>query len=416
MRTRLVLLTMGLGFCLAMPLGGLAKAEDWPQWRGPGRDGHLAASALPEAWPKELKQQWKVEVGTGHSSPVVAGSRVYVFGRQDDREIVRALELADGRRLWSQSYAAPYEMSPPARGHGKGPKSTPVVADGKLFTLGISGILSAWDAASGKRLWQHEFSKTFDKTSPLYGTATSPAVEAGLLIAHVGGHNDGALTAFDAQSGEIKWQWAEDGPAYTSPILATLGGTRQIVTQSQNACIGVSAGDGSLLWSMPFKTQYDMNIVTPVLAGDLAVFSGFKKGTGAYRVEKGQDQWTLGELWQNPDFSMFMSSPVLVGKRLFGFAQDNRGQLFCLDVAGGKTLWTSDGRMGDNAALVSAGDAVLALTTGGELIVFDAGADRFDVLARYKVADTPTWAHPVVVGKRVLIKDESSLAAWTIGS
>lgn len=406
---------MVLACCLAVFAAGLSKADDWPQWRGPNRDGHLAGFVAPESWPEQLDRQWEVEVGPGHSSPVVVGNRVFLLSRQDDSEVVRSLNLADGSQRWSQSYPARYEMNPAARGHGKGPKSTPVVADGRLFTLGISGILSCWDADSGKRLWQHEFSSQFDKTSPLYGTAMSPLVDSGVLIAHVGGHNDGALTAFDPGTGQVRWQWDGDGPAYTSPIITTLAGTRQLITQSQAACIGVSPTDGRLLWEMPFETQYLMNIVTPVLERDLVVFSGYRKGTFGYRVGKRDGKWIIEEVWHNPDLSMFMSSPVKVGGRLLGFAQEKKGQFFSLDVSTGKTLWTSDGRMGDNAALLAASSSILALTTNAELIVFKADADAFDTLARYKVADTPTWAHPVVEGRNVLIKDRDSLALWSIG-
>jgi len=402
------------GCVLPVLAGGLSPAADWPQWRGPERDGTLVGFVVPETWPAELERLWKVEVGTGHSSPVVVGDRVFVFSREEENEMVRAVSLADGRALWSQSYPAPYEMNRAARSHGKGPKSTPVVADGRLFTLGISGILSGWDADSGQRLWQHEFSGRFKKTSPLFGTAMSPVVEAGLLIAHVGGHDGGALTAFDPQTGQVRWQWDEDGPAYTSPIVITPAGTRQVITQSQQACIGVSPADGSLLWKFPFETQYVMNVVTPVLLGDVVVFSGYRKGTTAYRLQKGDGRWSPEEVWHNGDLSMFMSSAVLVEKRLFGFAQEDKGQFFCLDATSGATLWTSEGRMGENAALVATDDVVLALSTNGELIVLGTDADRFDPAARYQVADTPTWAHPVVVGNRVLIKDKESLALWAI--
>ncbi len=412
---RLTLTVVWCAACLLLLAGSVSRAADWSQWRGPNRDGHVAGFTAPATWPSELKRLWKVEVGQGHSSPVVVGDRVFVFSRQEEEEVVRALALADGRTLWSGRYPAPYEMNPSARSHGKGPKSTPLAAGGRVFTLGISGILSGWEAETGKRLWQHEFSKTFEKTSPLFGTATSPMIDREMVIAHVGGHNDGALTAFDPETGQVKWQWDEDGPAYTSPIVATLDGTRQVITQSQSACVGVDPTDGSLLWSMPFTTQYVMNIVTPVLSGDLVVFSGFKKGTAAYRLEKGEAKWLLTEVWRNPDFSMFMSSPVLTGKRLVGFAQDNRGQLFCLDVAAGKTIWSSDGRMGDNAALVVAGDTVLALTTNAELLAVDPAAEEFQPLARYKVAETPTYAHPVVLGGRILVKDKDALALWTLG-
>jgi len=172
-------MAMGWGCCVAMLAGSLCLAKDWPQWRGPNRDGHVAGFVSPEAWPEKLTRQWKAEVGEGHASPVVVGDRVFVFGRQGEEEIVRAMSLADGREVWSQSYSAPYTMRSDAAPHGKGPKSTPVVSGGRLVTLGISGVLTCWDTRSGKLLWQHEFSNDFKRTWPLYGTAMSPVAERG---------------------------------------------------------------------------------------------------------------------------------------------------------------------------------------------------------------------------------------------
>ena len=156
-------------------------------------------------------------------------------------------------------------LCPVAKAHGKDPKSTPVLYNGNLYTWGITGILSCFDAKTGGRKWQQEFSKQFPKTALLFGTAMSPLVEDGLLIAHVGGHNVGALTAFDAETGDVRWRWNEDEPGYASPIVVGLQGARQIVTQAQNGLIGLSAATGGLLWRIPFTTAYDQNIVTPVV-------------------------------------------------------------------------------------------------------------------------------------------------------
>ena len=150
---------------------------DWPQWRGPARDGVVNFFREPAAWPERLTRKWKIPVGLGHSSPVYAGGRIYVFSRQQDREVVSSVNPEDGKILWSQSYPAPYKMNPAAVKHGEGPKSTPVVAGGKLYTLGISGILSCFDGASGAVRWRKEFSKQFKETSPLFGTAMSPVVD-----------------------------------------------------------------------------------------------------------------------------------------------------------------------------------------------------------------------------------------------
>ena len=332
---------------LAVSVSHSAKAADWNQWRGPDRDGLATGFQVPAVWPKELTLRWKVEVGSGHSSPVVAGGQVFVFSRQGDRETVRRLRLSDGREAWSQGYPAPFEMSPYAKAHGQGPKSTPVVFDGRLYTLGIGGILSCWDADSGKQLWQHDFAKKYPKGSSLwYGAATSPMIDAGLLVTYVGGRDEGALVALDRRTGEPRWQWDGDGAAYASPILATVGGMRQVVTQSQTACIGVATDDGKLVWKMPFTTEYDQNIVTPVARGDLVVFGGTGKPTAAYRITKAGGQWSLQPVWENDQLPLYMSSPVLVGDRLVGLTQRSKGQFFAVDFASGKTLWVSDGRHG----------------------------------------------------------------------
>ncbi len=393
---------------------GVVSAADWPGWRGPARDGYVPDFVPPGKWPEQLKKRWSVQVGEGHSSPVSAGDRIFVFTRQGEQEVVRALSATDGKELWADHYAAPYEMHRAARAHGKGPKSTPVVADGRLFTLGISGILTCWDAESGKRLWQHKFTDRFRHTSPLYGTATSPLVEGNLLIVHVGGHDDGALTAFDTATGQVRWQWTGDGPAYTSPIVATVGKTRQIITQSQEATIGVDVASGELLWQFPFETEYTMNIVTPVLVGDVAVFSGFRKGTFAYRIAESDGRWQPEPLWHNSQVSMFMSSPVVIGRRLLAFSHQSRGRFVCLELDSGKTVWTSDGRMGENAALLVIGDKLLALTTESQLWVIDPAAEQFKVIARYGVADTPTWAHPLVRDGEILVKDRERLTCWAL--
>jgi outer membrane protein assembly factor BamB len=406
-------LTLALGLVL-LP-GAVAAADDWPQWRGPQRDGQAPGFLAPKVWPKQLKRQWRVEVGEGHASPVVAEGRVFVLARQDDKEVVRALDLADGKQLWSQSYAAPFSMSLYAMSHGKGAKSTPAVADGRLFTLGIGNIFSAWDAQSGRPLWQHDFAKRFTSHSMLYyGTADSPLVTRELAVAYVGGRGDGALVALDPANGKTRWEYTGDGAAYTSPILADIQGTPQIITQSQTACVGISPADGSRLWSIPFTTEYDQNIVTPVVLDDRIIFSGLGKGTFAYRLEKSRGRWSPVEVWHNDEVSMYMSSPVVVGGRLFGLANRRRGQFFLLDGATGKTLWTGEGRIGDNAAIVRAGDVLLALTTGSELLVLKPQDDAVKALARYQVSDTPTWAHPALVGNKILIKDRTSVVAWTV--
>ncbi len=390
----------------------LASAQDWPHWRGPARDGVAPGAAVPASWPDDLQRVWRVEVGLGHSSPVLAGDRVFVHARDGEAEAVTALDLATGAVVWRQRYDAPYRVNPAARSHGPGPKSTPVVAGGRIFTLGISGVLSAFDAASGRLVWRKTFGAEYADTAPTYGTAMSPVVDGDLLIAHVGTDTAGALTAFDAATGEVRWRWDGDGPGYASPIVIEIDGTRQVITQSSRAVVGVSAASGALLWRIPLTTPYAQNIVTPIVQGNVLIYAGLDNPTTAVRLVRRGETWRAEPVWQNADVAFYMSTPVVAGGRLFGLRDRNKGQFVCLDVATGRLLWETRGREGDNAAIVDVGPALLWLTSGAELVVSEKAADAFRQIRRYTVAASPTWAHPVPTAAGILIKDERFLTLW----
>jgi outer membrane protein assembly factor BamB len=280
--------------------------------------------------------------------------------------------------------------------------------------LGISGILSCFDAEKGELVWRKDFTGEFGETSPLYGAAMSMMVDGDRLIAHLGGHGDGALIALQIDKGDVVWRWDGDGPGYASPIIAEIGGVRQLVTQSQDQLVGLAPGDGALLWSIPFKTAYTQNSVTPVVHGRNLIFSGLDKGVLAVRLADNGNTWKTETVWETRDVSMYMSSPVVLGDWLFGMSHFKRGQFFCLDARTGEVQWTSDGRQGDNAALLRNDQSLFSLTTNAELIIARATPQGYDVVRKYDVADTPTWAHPVILESQILIKDESHLALWKL--
>ena len=391
----------------------LLLAQEWNQWRGPSRSGVTSAFKAPASWPERPRQVWKIKAGEGHSSPIVAADRAYLFSRIAEQEVVTAYEVATGKEIWRQRYDAPYQMNPAANSHGKGPKSTPVLDRGRLFTFGIGGILSAWNADSGKLLWRSDFKKDFPATSPDYGVAMSPIVTSGKLIVHAGGPGNGALLALDPLSGKQIWSWKGDAPAYASPVVATIDGIQQVITQSQKHVVGVSLADGSPLWQIPFTTDYDQNSVTPVVLRDLVIFSGLGKPLFAYRVVRKGGQWSATVAWQNEQLPMYMSSPVASVDQLYGLTQRSRGQFFCVDATTGKTIWTSKGREGENAALTLAGDVFLITTTEGELVVMRANPKAFEIVKRYTVAESAIWAHPAPTASGVLIKDADALTYWS---
>ncbi|MSO53126.1 MAG: hypothetical protein CK533_12195 [Acidobacterium sp.] len=386
-----------------------APAPSWSQWRGPARDGVASSFTVPTAWPAQLTRRWQVPVGLGHASPVVSGNRVVVHTRQGTRELVSAFDLQSGKPLWQDGVEAPYTMNQAATGHGPGPKSTPAIAGGRVFTLGISGIFSAHDLATGKLLWR----KNAPPAPPEFGTAASPLVDGSTVIAFLGGAGAGALTALDAATGAVKWRWTGDGPGYASPILATLVGTRQVITQSQSKLVGVDAASGQLLWELAIKTPYEQNSVTPMVMGDLVLYAGLENPTVALRITKTGAKWTTAAAWRNQEVAMYMSSPAVSGTAIYGLSTKNRGQFFALDAASGKTLWLTRGREAENAAIVRAGEFLLMTTTNSELVVARANPARFEEVKRYPVADSAMWAHPAFTERTIIVKDLDKLIAWT---
>ncbi|HZM94665.1 MAG TPA: PQQ-binding-like beta-propeller repeat protein [Vicinamibacterales bacterium] len=392
-------------------LGALAvslfaqSALDYPQWRGQVRDGSASGFVEPSSWPQALKQQWKVDVGEGYATPVVIGDIVYVFTRRDGQEVMAALDTASGKERWRSGYAAAYAPSPPTKVHGSGPKATPLYLDGKLFTQGITGIVSALDATSGKRLWQTRE----PAEHPFYSAASSPAGERGLMLVHPGNYE--ALTAYDVNDGTVKWITG-DGGFFMSPLIVTIEGTRQAVTVTQSAVIGVSLPDGRLLWRYPWSGG-GMGGSMPVAYGQTIVVSAGVGVTALKPTHRGST-WVAEMAWETKDVSTYVSNSVVIGDTLFGFSTRNSGQFFAIDARDGKVLWLGPPREAANSAVVKANNVIFFLNDDGELIVARSSRERFDIIARYTVSETATWAQPAISGNRIFIKDAGSIALWTI--
>ena len=395
----------------AASLGQAQRAStDVTQWRGPNRDGAVQGFTAPQAWPETLVKRWTVEVGTGYATPLVVGNRVFVFSRLGENETMTALDGDSGKTVWQQSYPAPFAMNPATKAHGPGPKSTPVYFNGRLYSIGMTGVVTAWDAASGKQVWQKPGTGVaMEYTSHSF----SPLVEAGRVIFHVGGKDKGALTAFDLATGDVRWSWAGDGPGYASPIVANLGGTRQIVVPTQAKLVSVDAATGALLWERPLVHQFSSNAITPIVYGEAVIVAG----TGPLMeiaVARRGTQWTTEQVWENTELPLRFTTAVLAGDTLFGMSGRNAGQYYAMDARSGKALWTSEGRQAAHASIAHLGDLVLSLESDGELVVLRKSATAFEPLRRYKVADTETWAQPAFSGNRILVKDVMSLTLWTL--
>ena len=406
-RARGLLAFTAFAFCVT---GETIHGQDWPQWRGPDRDAVASEFSVPASWPDVLQQGWSVDVGLGYATPLLVGDRVYTFTRQDDDEVMTALDAATGETVWRTAYAAPFAMNPATARHRAGPKSTPTYADGRLFAHGMNGNLTAFDAATGGQLWNVPGTGL----TPLFHTAMSPIVDGDLVIMHVGGHNDGALTAFDAATGAVRWSWDGDGPAYGSPMIFEFGGVRQVVVFSQEHIVGVSLETGALLWSRPFTTPATTTSQTPFLYNDMVIQRGRDNGVTAFRVSQGSSGWMTEDVWSTDDVGLHMANGVVNDDVLFGLSHLNSGQYFGLDLDTGDVLWTSAPRQAEHASLIRSGDTIFSLEDDAELVVLEHSRTGFTPIARYEVADSETWTQPTLSGNRFFIKDVSTLTLWTI--
>jgi outer membrane protein assembly factor BamB len=411
MNARCLLLGAALGF---LPL--VARADDWPQWRGPNRDAHAEGFKAPATWPKDLTKKWRVVVGDGVATPALVGDRLYVFSRQGGDEVTRCLDAASGKELWKDKYPA-QGATGPAAGFS-GPRSSPAVADGKVVTLGVRGTLSCLDAATGQKVWRHEAKGGLPRFFP----SCSPLVADGLCVTQVGGEGGGAVAAYDLATGAEKWKWDGDGTAYASPTLLAADGVKAVVAETARNVVAVGLTDGKLLWKVPFAVQgRGYNAASPVVDGQTVLYAGSGRGARAIRVEKKGDGLAEKELWSNADNSVMFSTPVVKGGLVFGLS--DRNSLFCVDTRTGKTAWSAPVKGGQGAggrggqgygSIVDAGPVLLALTPAGRLIVFEPSAKEFKELASYKVADGGTYAYPVAAGNRVFVKDKDAVTLWTV--
>lgn len=393
----------------------LAEETYWPGWLGPNRDGWVSHFTAPEAWPHKLTQVWRAEVGTGYGSPLVAHGHIYQHARQNEDEVVWCLDLATGEVLWRQSHPVPFTMGGGGERHGKGPKSSPVLADGRLFTMSITGTLSAWDTKTGDLLWQRNGDDEFGKSHPYWGASTSPVVSGDRVFVHFGTDDAGALVALDVANGEEVWRIGDDGPSYSSPLVAEFAGVPQVVEWNHRALMGVEQSTGQFLWEFPFPhIGSDQNMPTPAIHDGRILLGGENRGILGLVPQLQEGRWTVENGWHQKSVALDMSSAVVNDGLLYGFSHYKSGQFFCLDPKTGEILWAGPGRTGNNVMFLAIPGHIVALIDTGELRIFKASAEDYEPVASYKVASGDTWAPPVVLSDGFLVKDKTTLTRWRL--
>jgi len=395
-------------FALIMISSLNSYSQDWPQWRGIGRDSKVMGFKAPSAWPTELKQEWKVTVGFGDATPVLTGNKIYLNTRQGNEEVVLCLEAATGKELWKYSYTAPAVTGPPAS--HPGPRSTPSVANGKIVSFGVSAILSCLDANTGKLIWKRE---NPTNVVPQFFTGMSPIIVDNLCIAHVGTKDNGEVIALDLNSGSEKWKWAGDGPAYASPSVMTIDGKKHLIVQTEKNLMALNLSDGKLLWQIATPIQQRFyNAASPYIDGQTIYYTGQGTGMKAIKVEKSGNEYVTKELWSNTEVGAKWNTPVLKDGFIYGFTDQKR--IYCLNAATGQTAWIDNAVNSDFASIVDCGSVIIGLPSTANLIVFKPESKAYSEVVRYKVSETPIYAFPVIAGNIIYVKDAETLTRYKI--
>ncbi len=407
MRIATCLLGWIVGCMLVFPTW--VAGQDWPQWRGPNRDARAVGFNAPSTWPKELTKKWTATVGEGVATPALVDVRLYVFSRQDGKEVLRMLDAENGYELWQNGYESE-GADGPAAGFS-GPRSSPTVVEGKVITLGVRGTVSCVNAESGETVWRRN---DFPGAWPRFFTSSSPIVVGDLCIAQVGGQSEGSIVALDLNTGKTKWEWKGDGTAYASPVAFDAAGANAVIAETDKSIVAINVADGKLLWQTPYVvTGRGYNAATPIVDGSTIIYAGSSRGAKAVELQSEDTGWVAKELWSNAETSVQFNSPVLKNGFIYGIS--DRDSLFCVDAQSGKTAWTapSGGRRGFGS-VVDAGAVLLALTPNAQLMIFEPGDKEYKQIASYKISDNETYAYPVAAGNQIFVKDKDTVTLWTI--
>jgi outer membrane protein assembly factor BamB len=396
-----------LGFLLLCCSG--ATAGDWPQWLGPNRDASSPERVVP--WKEAPKFLWSVEVGEGNSSPVVANGRVFVHAKVKDKdaEVLFAIDAKKGKILWY----AEYEREAFKSLYGNGPRATPAVDGDHVYTFGITGVLSCWEAATGKKVWQYP---ALSGKNLFFGMACSPLVDGDRVLVNIGGKGN-SVVAYNKNTGLGIWWGQDDRASYSSPILVGKGQERQVIFLTGDGLISLNATDGSLFWRYPLVDKLLESSTTPVLAGDILLASSITYGSVGLRLESKDGKPTASEIWKNPELTSYFTTPVPVGPEHIYFVKGtkppalfNRATLHCVEAKTGKDLWRKPQTVGKyHASLLRTGDnKLLMLEEAGNLVLVDPSPQEYRELARSAVCGE-TWAHPALADGKLYVRDNKRL-------
>jgi outer membrane protein assembly factor BamB len=393
---------------VAVLLSATLAASDWPQFLGPSRNGVYVGAPLNEKWPSTGPRViWRKQIGAGLSGPVVAGKRLILFHRLDDREVVESFDALTGAPQWRHTYPTTYRDD---FGFDEGPRAVPVVADGIVYTYGAEGKLHAADLATGKPLWSIDAMRQFEVDKGYFGAAGSPLVEGGKVIANVGGKK-GGIVAFDARTGKVIWTATTDAASYSSGVAATILGRRYAVFLTRAGLVGLDPANGHVRFQRPWRARQaaSVNAATPLIVGNM-IFVSAEYGPGAGVLQF--DGAKLADVWLSDDaLSNHYATSVLHEGRLYGFhGRQEFGPVFrAVDLQSGKVLW-STGRFGAGSVTL-AGNRLVIVRESGELVLAAASPKSFQQVAAAQILPATVRAYPAIADGIMYVRNDDTLVA-----
>ena len=393
-----------------------AASGDWPQWRGPNRDGCSAETGLLKQWPEGgPRLVWKATgVGLGYANVTVVGDKLFTMGEKDDANFVLALNVADGKPLWKTQVG---KAGAPGWGGFAGPRVVPTVDGDMLYAVGQYGEAVCLQTASGQEQWRKDYVKDFGGQLPEWGFTGMPLVDGQQVILTPGGSR-GNLVALNKKTGELIWQSQgfTDGLHYSSPIVAEIGGVRQYIQLTDASVAGISAADGRMLWRAPRKGAVAV-IPTPVCNGGCVyVTSGYGVGCNLFKISAADGKFAAEQVYDNKVMVNHHGGVVLLGKHLYGYS-DGKGWT-CQDFATGESVWREKDKLGKGSISYADGLLYCRVEDGkGTVALIEATPEGYREKSRFDQPDRSaknSWPHPVIAGGRLYIRDQDVLLCYDV--
>ena len=400
----------GVDAAEADPATPAARENDayWTDFRGPRRDGLYTQTAIRGEWPAAgLEPLWIQPVGGGYASFVIADGRAFTIEQRRDEEVVAAYDVDTGAERWTHAWSAHFRETM----GGPGPRATPTWHDGRLYALGATGRLACLDAATGAVLWERDILNDAGASNLPWAMSGAPLVVDDLVVVQPGGTRDWSIAAYDRLTGEVIWHGLDDVQSYTSPMLATLGGVRQIVVVTAERAAGLRPSDGTLLWEYPWTVRVVPNIAQPLVVGDTRLFlsAGYGKGAALVELTPDGDRLNAATVWETNRMKNKFSSSVLIGGYIYGL---DESILACMDAATGELMWKG-GRYG-YGQLLAAGDHLVVLTERGDLVLVRATPEGHQEVAGFPAIEGKTWNVPAMADGRILVRNARQMAAFDL--